>query len=132
MVEDRSKSLNALDRNSSIAVFGRSVPIFPWLARLAKLPALVALNPPAENPLIRLRLVKAVLLVEFVLLLCKPLDEFVALDLFVKVRLSAFLPNSTADFRVLKRGVDSLLEARLSRKELVFGGGGGPSSSSGG
>ena len=47
------KSLKPLGRAVSIAVFGLSLklPIFPLLA---KLPALVALRPPAEGPLITL------------------------------------------------------------------------------
>ena len=76
----RETSLKPRERTVSTAVFGR--PSSPP-ARLAKLPALVALNPPADAPLIMLWLVLSVLVVRLVLTLCTPLEEFVVLDLVV-------------------------------------------------
>lgn len=61
---------------------------------LAKLPALVALKPPAEYPLMMLWLVREVLEELFVATLWIPLDELVALDLVVKVRFNIPLPSS--------------------------------------
>lgn len=68
-----------------LLVIGRLLRL-PNLFRLAKLPALVALIPPAENTL---WLVIDVAVEELVALLWTPLDELVALDLVVYVR-----PNS--------------------------------------
>jgi hypothetical protein len=48
-----TKSLNPLGRTLSMAVFGLSLKL-PSFPLLAKLPALVALKPPAEGPLIML------------------------------------------------------------------------------
>lgn len=87
------------ERDTSIDVFGRS---YVGLPRLLKLPALVALKPPADWPLIRLWLVRPVLLVIFVLLLCTPLEELVVFDLLVALRLSMSLWTSCPDRRPLK------------------------------
>lgn len=67
--------------------------MLPHLRR-AKLPALVALKPPAEYPLMMLWLVLWVLVVPFVATLWTPLEEFVALDFVVKVRSNILRPSS--------------------------------------
>lgn len=74
------------------------------LARLARLPALVALNPPADAPLIMLWLVIPVLDVLLVVVLCVPLDELVALDFVVNVRPKRSPLNSYADLRFRNDG----------------------------
>lgn len=84
-----------------MAVFG--LP-FLIVSLLAKLPALVALNPPADAPLIKLWLVLSVLAVILVPLLCTPLDEFVVLDLLVQVRLGTSPPRSCPDLSFLSCG----------------------------
>lgn len=78
--------------------------ILPQPFFLAKLPALVALKPPAEYPLMILWLVLCVLVVPFVVVLCTPLEELVALDLVVNVRPMTSRPSSYADLRFFKRG----------------------------
>lgn len=90
--------LRALEFKSPVDL----TPVRPlWLPnpnlRLARLPALVALNPPAEYPDIMLRLVNWVLV-----LLCVPEEfsvEFVAFVLVVFVRFSLSRPSSNADLR---------------------------------
>ena len=77
----------------------------PCLFLLARLPALVALNPPAESPLMILWLVKDVWVDEVVALLWIPLEELVALDFVVKVRPNAARPSSYADFLFLMDGL---------------------------
>jgi len=69
------------------------LPLLPGV-RLARLPALVALNPPAEYPLIKLWLVIAVLLLVLVLVLCAADEAMVVVDFVEKVRLRRCLPNS--------------------------------------
>jgi len=107
-------------------VIGRCVPLtlpIPDFLR-ARLPALVALKPPAEWPDIMLRLVSCVL----VLLWVADDDavELVALVLVVYVRFSFSRPSSYADLRWRRCGffccecidwrvpVDSLLEWLLA------------------
>ena len=86
-------------------VTGRPLSMLPNLFLLARLPALVALNPPAEWPLIMLWLVMEVWAEEIVALLCTPLEEFVALDFMVNVLPSAARPSSYADFLFLMEGL---------------------------
>ena len=72
------------------------LPVSPHLL-LARLPALVALKPPAEYPLIKLWLVILVLLllfVVFVFVLCAVEETLVTLDLAVNVRVNLSRPSS--------------------------------------
>ncbi len=73
---------------------------------LARLPALVALIPPADTPLIRLRLV-----------LCVAEELLVVLVLVVMVRPRASLPTSYADFLWRSLG-GSGAEARVSMDDF--------------
>ena len=78
----------------STTLIGLLLLILPQPFFLARLPALVALKPPAEYPLMILWLVRDVPEELFVATLWKPLDELVALDFVVKVRSSIALPSS--------------------------------------
>jgi hypothetical protein len=66
-----------------VLVIGLLLMRLPTWFRRARLPALVALMPPAEKTLWP---VMDVAVEELVALLCTPLDELVALDLVVHVR----------------------------------------------
>ena len=102
------------------ALNGRALRILPQAPfLLAKLPALVALNAPAECPLITLWLVICVLVVLFVDVLCVPFDALVKVDFVVKVLPITSRPSSNADLRL--RSFFSVIDSMSSMDEWALG-----------